>query len=67
MIMDKESLNTYGWIIVVTIVIAIFISFATPFKTTIQNSAEDIIFSSVEQKTGTNENILNLDSSGLEK
>ena len=65
--MDKESLNNYGWIIIAIITIALFISLATPFKFTIQDTAEEAIYSSVEEKTGSNENILNLDSSGLEK
>lgn len=65
--MDKESLSICGWIVIVAIIIASFIAFVTPYQANLKKDSKNIIYNSIEQKTGTNENILNLDSSGLEK
>ena len=41
--MDKETFSSYGWIVITVIVIAIMISFATPFGKFIVDAVTDVL------------------------
>ena len=41
--MDKETFSSYGWIVITVIVIAIMITFATPFGTQIKDAVQAVL------------------------
>ena len=41
--MDKETFSSYGWIVITVIVIAIMISFATPFGQFIVDAVKGVL------------------------
>ena len=41
--MDKETFSSYGWIVITVIVLAIMITFATPFGDKIVEAVEDVV------------------------
>lgn len=54
--MDRETLSNYGWIIISVLILAVMISFATPFGSTIGNSVNDVV-KIVTQNEDDNDNI----------
>ena len=41
--MDRETLGTYGWLVITFLILAILISLATPFASSIKTSIEDSV------------------------
>ena len=41
--MDKETFSSYGWIVITVIVIAIMITFATPFGEFIRDAVQEVL------------------------
>ena len=50
--MDKETFSSYGWIVITVIVIAIMISFATPFGQFIVDAVKDVLANFKESVDG---------------
>ena len=40
--MDKQTLSNYGWLVIVTLILAVMIAFATPFGNYVGKSAENV-------------------------
>ena len=57
--MDRHTITNYGWIVVVTLVLAVMIALATPFATFVKNGVESIRegYSSVIFKKTNKDNI----------
>ena len=41
--MDKSTLSNYGWIVIVTLVLAVMLALATPFGTFVGKGASNVI------------------------
>lgn len=62
--MDKNSLSEYGWIIVIVIILAILIAFATPFGKFIVTSFQNTVDHFIQSTQNTIAGLKRLDSPG---
>ena len=62
--MDKETLSNYGWITIVTLVLAVMLTFATPFGTYIGNGVVSIArgYVATSEKKLNNDNVKEMGS-----